>query len=129
MENVKLWRELQKEGQLLDTGGAVDKSNAVSTAVVNVMNKYLAELYDIPITSITPPISGMMALWDDVPYGAAWTVWMPGFIWEDVQHRMIKPSPMDEVYVASGSFFHSEGSSWAETALQTVEEMLGNLSI
>ena len=129
MEDVKLWRELQKEGQLLDTGGAVDKSNEVSTAVVEVMHKYLAELYNIPKSSIPPPISGMMALWDDVPYGAAWTVWMPGFIWEDVQHRMIKPSMTDDVYVASGSFFHGEASAWSESALETVEEMLGKLNI
>ena len=128
MEDVKLWAELQKEGQLYDLDG-LDKSNQISTAVVNVLHKYLSEIYDIPVSLIPPPISGMMALWDDVPYGAAWTVWMPGFIWEDVQHRMIKPSPTDEVYVASGSFFHAEASAWAETALETVEEMLRKMNI
>ena len=129
MEDVKLWRELQKEGQLYDSGGLLEKSNEISTAVVNVMHKYLSEIYDIPVALIPPPITGMMALWDDAPYGAAWTVWLPGFIWEDVQHRMIKPSATDEVYVASGSFFHAQASAWAETALETVEEMLGNMNI
>ena len=127
MEDVKLWRELHQEGDYLDTSDVVETNNAVSSDVVDAIHKHLADLYDVSVTSIPDPISGTMALWDQYPFGAAWHVWMPGYIWKDVEEKMIKPSDTDEVYVATGSFFHEENSAWSESALETVEKVLAKM--
>ena len=81
MGDVKLWRELHRNGEYLNSSDdALEPSNMVNAKVIDAVHTYLADLHDVPVASIPQPVSGTMSLWDEYPYGAAWHVWMPGFI-------------------------------------------------
>ena len=130
MDDIKLWRELHQNGGFLNySDNSVETPNMVNSKVIDALHRYLADLHDIPLTSIPAPLTGVMSLWDKYPIGGAWSVWMPGFIWRDVQTRMVKPSDNDEIYTAINAFAPGEGSGWSETALESVELVLDKMNI
>ncbi|XP_076081370.1 L-amino-acid oxidase-like [Mytilus galloprovincialis] len=86
-----------------------------------VAHKYLAEIYKIPVENIPQPTKAAAYLWENYPYGGAWQIWMPGYIWPSVERQMTKPSPNDDVFVVSNAFNARSFSYWSNAALQAVE--------
>lgn len=65
-----------------------------------------------------------MVIWDSFPFGASWYEWMPGYIWEDVEARMMKPSRNDEVFITGNIFTSAVHSGWSEGGLRLTEKLL-----
>lgn len=68
-----------------------------------------------------------MNIWDFYPIGASWYEWQAGYIWEDVETRMMKPSQNDEVYITGNIFSSSISPGWSEGGLRLVDKLLTKL--
>ena len=121
---VSYWRELQNRGMPSTSAETDDNIPIASDDVIDHVHKCLAELYNVSVETLTRPKGGTISLWDSYPFGAGWQSWMPGYIWSEVQDRMIKPSPTDDVFIACNAFTNGTGSSWSESSLELVEQIL-----
>jgi hypothetical protein len=65
-----------------------------------------------------------MTVWDQYPFGASWYTWRPGYKWNEVETRMIKPSATDDVYITSNVFSSSGRTGWIEGGMEIVEKVL-----
>ncbi|XP_071145582.1 aplysianin-A-like [Mytilus edulis] len=117
--NIPYWNELIEREH-----GNINNSDAVFSVgkeIVKVTNKYLSAIYRLPLTDIPPPINGIISYWHNYPYGGAWQLWMPGYIWPEVERQMTKPSKKDDVFVAVNAFSSRSLSYDSNSALQVVE--------
>ncbi|VDI77400.1 Hypothetical predicted protein [Mytilus galloprovincialis] len=115
--DMSYWNELiQREHGNINNRDVVF---SVGKEIVKVTNKYLSAIYRLPLSDIPPPINGIIGYWQNYPYGGAWQLWMPGYIWPEVEKQMTKPSKNDDVCVAVNAF--SSRSSFSNSALQVVE--------
>lgn len=126
MEDVKFWRQAQLLGKPHQNCSVTD-SICISEKVVDYAHTFLGEIYNISKDDIPNPIDGAILLWDNYPYGAAWHLWKPGYLWNTVQDRMIQPVAKEDVFISSGLFTFGEGDSWSESALSSAEEVLQRL--
>ena len=55
---------------------------------------------------------------------AAWYVWLPGYIREQVEETMTKPSVEHDVFIVSNVFSKTMRQVWAEGALEIVDSTL-----
>ncbi|XP_060575492.1 aplysianin-A-like isoform X2 [Ruditapes philippinarum] len=122
MEDVKFWRELQSSGNSYKNC-SLSASSCASERVITMVQKFLAEIYNVSLNDIPEPLDTAISLWDKYPSGAAWHVWRKGYIWNQVQDRMIQPSPADNIYLSSGTFDPRESDAWAESALSAAESV------
>ncbi|XP_063418379.1 aplysianin-A-like [Mytilus trossulus] len=115
--DMSYWNELiQREHGNINNR---DEVFSVGKEIVKVTNKYLSAIYRLPLSDIPPPINGIFGYWQNYPYGGAWQLWMPGYIWPEVEKQMTKLSKNDDVFVAVNAF--SSRSSFSNSALQVVE--------
>ncbi|VDI40136.1 Hypothetical predicted protein [Mytilus galloprovincialis] len=117
--HISYWKELveRENGDVTDG----DIAFPMGKEMVHITNKYLSHICKLPLNAIPQPISGVISLWDNYPYGGAWQEWMPGYIWTDVEQQMTKPSKEDDVFVVSNAFNSRSFSYWTDGALQAVE--------
>ncbi|CAC5422906.1 unnamed protein product [Mytilus coruscus] len=116
--NAPYWEELFDRGNVNEPNGHFV---LMGKEFVQVTHKYLADIYKLPVRNIPPPTKAAAYLWKNYPYGGAWQIWMPGYIWPTVEREMTKPSVNDEVYVVSNAFNARSFSFWSNAALQSVE--------
>ncbi|XP_053380279.1 L-amino-acid oxidase-like [Mercenaria mercenaria] len=118
--DTRVWREALRSGETVQ--GVGDNSIAMSSDGVYLARKYYAEVFNVSLADVPEPDSAVMSIWDQYPIGAAWYAWAPGYKWDKVQARMLKPSTEDEVYIASNVF--SSASYWIQGGMEKVEEVL-----
>ncbi|CAC5422902.1 unnamed protein product [Mytilus coruscus] len=116
--NAPYWEELFDRGNINEPHGHFI---LMGKEFVQVTHKYLADIYKLPVRNIPAPTKAAAYLWKNYPYGGAWQIWMPGYIWPTVEREMTKPSVNDEVYVVSNAFNARSFSVWSNAALQAVE--------
>lgn len=68
-----------------------------------------------------------MAIWDSYPIGTAYYDWSPGYIWEDVESIMTKPSQNDDIYIVGNIFSGTKLADWTEGGLQIVDKVVPKL--
>ncbi|XP_071147345.1 aplysianin-A-like [Mytilus edulis] len=95
-------------------------TDVLTTTVPEYAKRFqIKDDYKCTSKDIPPPINGIISYWQNYPYGGAWQLWMPGYIWPEVERQMTKPSKKDDVFVAVNAF--SYRSSFSNSALQVVE--------
>ncbi|CAC5407339.1 unnamed protein product [Mytilus coruscus] len=116
---ISYWKELvERENGDVSDG---DIAFSIGKEMLNITNKYLSYIYQLPLNAIPQPINGVVSLWHAYPYGGAWQIWMPGYIWPEVEKQMTKPSKDDDVFVVTNAFNSRSFSYWTNGALQSVE--------
>ncbi|XP_060084317.1 aplysianin-A-like [Ylistrum balloti] len=114
-----LWSELQKNGEKLNLG-----HHSVSTEVVRHAHMYLAKLYNINMTVIPTPTAGVISHWDQYPYKEAFSTSKTGVDKETVWRTIHKPSAVDNIFIASGSYSKRTSDAWSEYCLEAVEGII-----
>ncbi|XP_045199216.2 L-amino-acid oxidase-like [Mercenaria mercenaria] len=120
--DARIWREAVGSGELVP--GIGDNSIAMTNVSVYLARKYYAELFNITLDNVPEPNSAVMAIWDQYPTGASWYEWAPGYKWDEVESRMIKPSASDDVYITSNIFSSNGRSGWIQGGMEIVEKVL-----
>ncbi|XP_045199223.2 aplysianin-A-like [Mercenaria mercenaria] len=118
----RIWREALRFGDLVP--GVGDNSIAMTNLSVYLARKFYAEVFNIQLTDVPQPKSAVMIVWDQYPIGAAWYAWAPGYKWDEVESRMIKPSASDDVYIASNVFSSNGRTGWIQGGMEIVEKVL-----
>ena len=116
---ISYWKELVERENSDVTDG--DIAFPMGKEMVDITNKYLSYIYQLPLNVIPQPTNGVISLWHAYPYGGAWQVWMPGYIWHEVEKQMTKPSKDDDVFLVFNAFNSRSFSYWTNGALQAVE--------
>ncbi|XP_053391126.1 L-amino-acid oxidase-like, partial [Mercenaria mercenaria] len=118
--DTRMWREALSSGKRVP--GIGDNSIAMTNLSVYLARKYYAEIFNI--ADVPQPNSAVMTVWDQYPIGASWYSWAPGYKWDEVESRMIKPSAIDDVYITSNVFSSSGRSGWIQGGMEMVEKVL-----
>jgi lysine 2-monooxygenase len=120
IECVPFWRGLEaatKDRDLFpghpDGYGA--SQNMVREAHAQVMKVH--GQYELP-----QPSSAAYYDWGDLPYGAAWHCWKPGYEYDKIIDAIRKPEENENVFICGESYSAQQG--WAEGALNTAEHLL-----
>lgn len=117
---LSTWLEIaERDNKTTVTDG--DIIFPIGKEIIQMTNKYLSEIFKIPVKDIPHPKHGVLCIWKSYPYGGADQAFMPGYIYTDIDKEMVKPSNKDDIYTACNAFNARSWSWWSNSALQSVE--------
>ena len=104
--------------------GSLHSQPPVTLKMVDFIQRHLARISGVTLSSLPYPVYATYHQWHDYPYGGAWHVWKPGSDWTVISKQMIRPGQDQNIHIVGGAFAASHLQLTLEGALQTVDNMI-----
>ncbi len=118
-DKLSFFKEICK-GKLFDFPDNYKSLHPAPRAMVERSHKMLMETFNV--NDAPMPISAFFKSWSDLPFGAGWHVWKPGYKESEVIPYMRSPFPEEKLYIVGSCWSNRPGS--VHGALNVCECML-----